>query len=169
MRDVDDRDPVRLVPGAQVGNDRRLRDRIEGSEWLIEEQKRGSSDQRPRERDALLLAAGNLARFAAAQRTHAHRLEDYGGAVAAFSAGQLCQPILDIPRDRNMRKQREVLKEETYRPLWRGNIDSSRRVEQCTRIQRDPAGVRSHQARNAIQQRGFTGSRTTEEDRDPRN
>ena len=48
---------------------------VEGGERLVEEQGGGPVDQRPGQRDPLLLAAGELGRPAAGEAVHAHDLE----------------------------------------------------------------------------------------------
>ena len=61
VRDVENRDAVRLVPGAQVVHDARLRDVIERRQRLVEQQDRRIGDERSRQRHTLTLAAGDLA------------------------------------------------------------------------------------------------------------
>ena len=48
---------------------------VEGAERLVEQQHLGPVDQRPGQRDPLLLAAGELVRLAAGQLRRAHQLE----------------------------------------------------------------------------------------------
>ena len=77
---------------------------------------RGSDDQRPGERDALLLAAGDLVDAAVLEACQAHELQHFQRARAGFVSRQppdaVAQPESDIVEDGKMRKEREILKHE---------------------------------------------------------
>ena len=55
---------------------------VEGAERLVEEKHAGPEDERAGERDALLLAARELARLAAPERAELDDVEDLGDALA---------------------------------------------------------------------------------------
>ena len=59
---------------------------VEGAEGLVEQQHLGPVDQRPREGDALALAAGELGRPAVAEPSELHGLEGRHRAVAGAAA-----------------------------------------------------------------------------------
>ena len=77
--------------------------------------------QCPRQRDALLLAAGNLARLAFRELLHLHQLQHVGDTridlVTALA--KHLQPKADVFGDRHMRKQRIALEDCVDRPLER--------------------------------------------------
>ena len=88
---------------------------VERAERLVEQQHARPVDQRARERDALPLAAGELARAGAprsrSSRTIAQRL---GDARRARSAGAPCaprSPYADVVADGHVREQRVVLED----------------------------------------------------------
>ena len=64
---VDERDPDLLLERLQLDLERLSQLGVEGAERLVEEQHRGLQDERPRERDALLLAARHLRRACASR------------------------------------------------------------------------------------------------------
>ena len=61
VRDVDEGDPELLLDRLQLDLERLAELRVERAERLVEQQHRRLEDERPRERDPLLLAAGELA------------------------------------------------------------------------------------------------------------
>ena len=61
---------------------------VEGAERLVEQQRRGPVDERAGERDALLLAAGELARLALLEALEAHRPDRLRDALLRLGAGR---------------------------------------------------------------------------------
>src|SRR5882762_4601706 len=64
-----------------------------------------------------------------------------------------------------MWKKRQGLENVGGSPLWRGNIDSARGIEQYIAAGHDSSLVRPRQPRNAIQEGGFAGSGRSKENR----
>ena len=76
VRDVQNRNAVRGVPGAQVVDDARRGRVIERRQRLVEQQHRRIGDERTRQRDALAFAAGDGRRPAGQQVRDAERVGD---------------------------------------------------------------------------------------------
>src|SRR5204863_3535305 len=85
----------------------------ERAERFVEQEHLRAVDDRTRERDALPLAAGQLARLAAAEAGQAHHLERLGRAPLALPAWDLldAQPVGDVVGDAEVREQRVVLED----------------------------------------------------------
>ena len=96
--------------------------RVDGAERLVEQQGPRAGGERPRQRDALALAAGQRRRAAGEQVRHADRLgepPDLGVAArAAVRSGGLAvaargaHPVGDVGGDREVREQQAVLEHE---------------------------------------------------------
>ena len=83
---------------------------VEVGERLVEQQQLGPRRERARERDALLLAAGELVRIAVATLVAARRCRAaLRRARHARAAASARRPKPTLSRDREMRKQRVVL------------------------------------------------------------
>src|SRR5208337_1123271 len=106
--------------------------------------------------DALSLAAGNLAGFAREQMRDSKRLDHRHHARAAFVGGKIRDPILNVLRDRQMGKKREILKHVAQSTLRHWHVDAPVRIEQHARAESYTAGIRPRESRNAIQQGGLS-------------
>jgi hypothetical protein len=86
---------------------------IECAERFVEQQGAGVVHQRARQRDALLLAAGQLRGLALGEVGQPHDLDDLVDAAADLVPALLraARPIGDVVPDRHVRKQRVVLKD----------------------------------------------------------
>ena len=89
MRDVDERDPDRLLDVLELDLHLLAQLEIERAERLVQQQHAGPVDERARERDALPLAARELARLALRELAQAHERERLAGALA---------PLVPSPR-----------------------------------------------------------------------
>ena len=108
VRDEQDRD---VEPGEQVvelGADRRLRVRVERRERLVEQQHLRVARERARERDALPLAAGELARPRVREVRDAKALEVVVRRVPAR--------VLDVLANGHVREERVLLEDEPDAP-----------------------------------------------------
>ena len=79
MGDVDERDPERLLDALELDLQVHAQARVQRAQRLVEQQHRRLQHDRPRQRDALLLAARELprpARLQPAELDHLHRLAD---------------------------------------------------------------------------------------------
>ena len=76
MRDVDERDPDLVLDALQLELHLLAELQVEGAERLVEEQHARPVHERARERDPLLLAAGELPRLALAERAELDEVED---------------------------------------------------------------------------------------------
>ena len=62
VRHVDERDPDLSLKGLQLDLQPLAKLRVERSQWFVKKQHRRVQDERPRERDPLLLPPGKLGR-----------------------------------------------------------------------------------------------------------
>ena len=76
VADIDDRDADLVAQPLDVGQDLGLARLVERGERLVHQQEARAGEQRPADRDALLLAAGESARPAVEQRADAEQLDD---------------------------------------------------------------------------------------------
>ena len=81
MRDVDERDPDLVLDPLQLELHLLAQLQVERAERLVEEQHARVVDERAGERDALLLAAGELARLPVSPPREVDELEDLGTRV----------------------------------------------------------------------------------------
>ena len=97
---------------------------VERGERLVEQQELGLEDKRARQRHALLLAAGELARIAAGKRLHLHGVQHLEGLLAPRLPGHAPrgQPIGDVLGDAHMREQRVVLEHDADLAPFGGNV-----------------------------------------------
>ena len=85
---------------------------IQRRKRLIQQQHLGPRRQGPRQRDALLLTAGNLARGAVRKRGHLHQLQHFADRLLYLALGPVLhlKPETDILGDGHVREQRIILK-----------------------------------------------------------
>jgi hypothetical protein len=118
---------------------------------------RGPLGQCARERHTLLLAARKFVRAShqhgGVQRDHVHQFGNAFGAPGRVAR----QAEADVPFNREVRKQRAVLRHVADAALVRGHGVGA--VGQLPAAQRDAAGVGRFKARDDAQQRGLARAR----------
>src|SRR5271166_2749922 len=117
-------------------------------------------DQRPRERHALLLAAGQLVRIMLGEMREADPVErtlDAGLDLGGADMPQL-EAVCDVLKYRAVRPQRVGLKHEAEPARLGGLIELRSGVEQNVVADADGAAVRRLQAGDRAQQRGLAAS-----------
>ena len=95
---------------------------VERGERLVEQQEPGTFGERPRQSDALALAAGELAWIALRKPLQLHQPQHLPDALRDFSLRQpvLLQAETDVPLDAHMREQRVGLEHHVHGPaIWR--------------------------------------------------
>jgi hypothetical protein len=102
---------------------------VEGAEGLVEQQHGRAVDERAGERDALLLAAGELARLALRLGREADALELLADAAADLGARDALalEPEGDVLLHREVGEERVALEDRVRRPLERrqpGDVDA---------------------------------------------
>ena len=128
-------------------------------ERLVEEEDQRLLDERPAERDALLLAAGHLARLALEQVRDVERLGDALHARLDLGLG----PVLELEPERDVvvrghvRVERVVLEHHRHPPLV------GRDVGDVLVAEEDPAAVEAIEARDHAQRRALAAARRAEE------
>ena len=132
---------------------------VEGTHRLVEQQHGRLEHQRPGQRDALLLATGELVRLALGHRAHLHELERGADAAAYVVLGGLlvAQPERDVLADVEEREQRVGLEHGVDRPLVR------RHLREVAAVEQDLPGVGLLEARDHPQCRGLPASRRPEQ------
>ena len=121
VRDVNGREFELLADAANFRAHLKAEFGIEIGERLVEQQAARPDDERAGERDALLLAAGELIGFAVGVGAHAHGLERLAGAAPDFVLRHLAllEAERDVLRHGHVRPQRVALKHHSGIPLVR--------------------------------------------------
>ena len=129
---------------------------VERGERFVEQQQLRSSRQRAGERDALLLAAGELVRLACAvgfELDEPQHFGDAGGDLASRQA-RLNKAEGDVPFDTHMRKQRIGLEHHVHRPQMRRHFRHVGAADQDAPLLRQlESGDEAHQSRLAAARR----------------
>jgi hypothetical protein len=115
-------------------------------------------DQRARQCDTLLFSAGYFCGPSRAEIFDPKGLQDLSDSNGALRFGQGRQAISDVFFYSHVRKQRERLEDVGHASTLRRHVHARFGVEEDVITDFDLAGVRAQQSRNAIQQRGFSGS-----------
>ena len=133
--------------------------RIERGERLVEQQQAGRGRERARERDALLLAAGELHRIFLALLRQADQRQQFGDARLDRDArlALIDEAVADIRRDTQVRKQRVGLEHDAE--IARGR----RQVRDVAPGDLDHALVLRIEAGDRAQQRGLAAAGRPEE------
>ena len=119
VRDVQEGDPDRLLDVLELDLHLLAQLQVERAERLVEQQHARPVDERARQRDALTLAAGELARLALAEVGEPHHAERLLGAAAALGAWHAldAQAVLDVLLHAHVREQRVVLEDRVDVPV----------------------------------------------------
>src|SRR5579864_4086767 len=164
VRDVENRNAVGGVPGAQVVEDVSLGGRVERSERFVKQQDAGIGHERARQGGALAFASRNFLRATAAQLSDAEGVEDRGDAVLAILRFDAIETIENVGFDAKMREQRGVLKNVTDIAATHGQVDSSLGVEKNAPADANAARVGTDEAGDAVEQRGLARAGGAEQD-----
>lgn len=153
-RRFDDADQFQLHLRAQL--------LVQRAHRLVQQQQLRPLGQRPRQRHALLLAAGQLVWLALAQVAHLHQVEHLAHALADRILAQaiLLQAEGNVLLDRHVREQRIGLEHHVDRPLVR------RQRVQALAIEGDAALGGRLEAAQAAQQGRFATAGATEQGKD---
>src|SRR5205085_5915315 len=118
--------------------------RVEVRERLVEQDHRRVVDERPRDRDALLLSARELVRESLAELSEPQLLEHFGDALGAFRAAHIAQlqTVGDVVEDGLVRPERVRLEDEPEVARLRGKLDRAGAVEDDALADEDAARVR---------------------------
>src|SRR6185437_9838814 len=128
-------------------------------ERLVEEQDVGLDHQAPRQRGALALAAGQLARPATGEVDQLQLLHDGIGPGPPLLARKALdvQAVLDVLAYRHVGKEREILEDR------RGRASLGRQVVDALAADQDVAGRRLLEAGDHAQRRGLAAAGRPEE------
>ena len=154
------RDEQRRQPqlGQQLGElaaDDVARVRVERRERLVEQEHRRVARERPRERDPLPLAAGEVARPRLREVRDPEALEQLVDALPAAEG--------DVAAHVEVRKERVLLEDEPDRAALRRQVDAGVRVEPRLGAQRDPPPLRPQQPGDRAQHARLPRSRRPDE------
>ncbi len=113
VRHVDERHPELLLELLQLDLQLLAELQVEGAERLVEQQRLRVADERPRERNALPLAARELTRLAVAVVVEPHELERLLGPPAPLGLRHPlhAQTVLDVLLHGHVREERVVLED----------------------------------------------------------
>src|SRR5262245_11712432 len=154
VRHHDGGDADLLLQTADLAAQADALERVERGKRLIEQQKSRGCGERARERDALLLAAGQLARvfrLAARQADQLEQLEDPAGDLAARHA-PVDQAVADVGGDREVGEQRVRLEHDAVVALRR------RQRGDVAPVLHDAPGALRLEAGDDAQQRGLAAA-----------
>ena len=131
VRHVDEHQAQLALEVAQLDAHPQLEQAVEVAERLVEEERLWLRDEDPRERDALLLPAGERPGLAVGERRQADHLERLERPLAPLL---LAHPVhleaeLDVGDYRPVGEQRKVLEDGGRRPLVRWQVDERLAVE----------------------------------------
>src|SRR5712692_2201574 len=134
------------------------RDLIERTEGLVHEQEGRVEDERARDRDALLHAAGELVRMRLRECAEADERQDLIGAAESLGPRALVQlePELDVRADRTPRKQRGLLEHEA-------DVLRALRLLRGTTADLDASDRRLDEAADDPEERGLAAAARTDE------
>ncbi len=129
--------------------------RVERREWLVEQEHRRVAGERPRQRDPLALAAGEVSRPRLREVRDPETLEQLVDALPSAEG--------DVPAHVEVRKERVLLEDEPDRAALRRQVDAGVRIEPRLRAERDPPPLRPQQAGDRAQDAGLPRSRRADE------
>jgi hypothetical protein len=132
--------------------------RIERGKRFVEEQRLRLGYKRARQRDALLLAAGERGGIAGFEADEVHRSDLSGDAALAFIRGQGGNSEADIFGDGEMRKERVILEEQTDVPIAAGAINAGGGIEKDASIENDAAAIGALEPCDRAQREAFSGA-----------
>ena len=159
MRDVEERDADLALDRLQLDLHLLAQLQVERAERLVEQQHRGPVDERPRERDALALAAGELVRARGLAPGQPHQLERLGDARADLVRRDLAalEAERDVALDVEVLEQRVALEHRVDVALERRHLLDRLAVEE------DLALGRLLEARDHPQRRRLAAPRRPEQ------
>src|SRR5262249_24294333 len=153
-----ERDPDLLLEGLQLETELLSDLRVQRADRLVEQQQRGSQHERPRERDALLLATRELLGATSAEALGLDQL----GRLLYPAAGLVLRDLVaakterDVVVDVEVGEQRVVLEHRVDVSLvWRHRGD-------VLAVEQDLAGGRALEAGDHPQRRRLAAARRTE-------
>ena len=137
--------------------------RVDGGKWLVEQQQLRLRRERPRERDALALPAGELHRIPRAEARQANELQQLIDARPALRLRHLLDPQAksDVLTHRHVPEQRIILEDEADAAL------SRREVVHATAADEDIPPVRRLQPRDHTQNGRLAAARRAEQADEP--
>ncbi len=123
MRHVDERDADLALDALQLELHRLAELEVERAERLVEQQGARVVDQRPRERDTLLLATGQLTGLAVGEVGQPHDLEKRAHPLRRLTSRHAlrARPEGDVVEHRHVGEERVVLEDRVDVALVRGD------------------------------------------------
>jgi len=154
VRDEDRRDSKFTQQMAQLDLHGLAQLAVERAERLVEQQQRRLDDYGARDRDALLLSAGEREHAAIREAFHAHQRERLADALLDLGLRDALRLEAEghVFGDRQMRKQRVVLEHDADIAPVRGD------ARQVTPADRDRPEFGNEQPRDQAQQRGLSAA-----------
>ncbi len=169
VRHVDERRPELVLDALQLELHVLAQLHVERAERLVEEQRGRPVDERARERDALLLAAGELPRPPSLQALESDDIEELEHPLAALAARHplQLQPEGDVVVDRHVREERVLLEDHVDRPaVRRDGGDVLPLQDDATLVRRLEAGDHPERRRLAAAARAEQREELSVSDRD---
>ena len=136
---------------------------VHRGERLVQQQHAGIAGQRARHRDALLLAAGELARPPLLETRDVRLREPRPRLRIAFGGRPVEERAGDVLERRQVRKQPVVLRDVADGTLARRPVDAVRRVEPDVVVERDATTAWPQQPGDRAQQRRLAAARRADD------
>ena len=162
VRDEDDREAQLAKEVVELAAHGRPGMGVERRERLVEEQHVRVAGERPRERDALTLAARDLPGPGIGEPSDPEPLEQPVDRATITSA------VRDVPPHAQVREQRVVLEHEPDRPALRRHVDATCGVEPRHAVECDAAAPRPEEPRDGPQDARLARPRRPDERERPR-
>ncbi len=163
MADVDDGQRQLVAQALDERQDLLLARLVERGQRLVHQQQARPGEQRAAERDALLLAAGEVARPAPEQRLQAEQLDDLPQLLAALVLRHAAHAVGEVAAHRVVREQAAFLEDVAEAPALRPQVDAAGGVEQHPAVERDAPAVGPQQAGEHVDQRRLAGAGAAEQ------
>ena len=136
---------------------------VEGREGLVEHQELRPVHKYPRERDALLLPAGELRGIMVFKPRELHELQVFGeNPLARGPVLFVFEPAEDVLPHGHVREERVVLEEIAHAPLLRPEVHALFAVEERDAVELYMPGVRPLDARDAAERHALAAAARAE-------
>src|ERR1700691_264855 len=163
VRDIENRNAVRLIPAPQIVEDLRFGRGVESRKRFVEQEDARVGYQSSRQGHALALSARYFRGTLLPQVFDAKLLQHLCSSLPPHRARQKHEAVFGILLDRQMREEREILQDITHSALGHRSIETRRCVEQDALTGGDSAGIGSGQPGHAIEQCGLPRARRAED------
>src|ERR1700742_1822931 len=152
MADIDHGNSAFVTQPYQIGQDFELASFVQRTQWLVQKQQPWFRQEGPSERDALALAARELAWPAIQQTADVEQFDDALSLRRIIGEAIHTPPVIKVFRYAQMRKQPRVLEYIADAAAIGRHVNTRRRIVERVAVDGDGAAVRARQSRDHIDQ-----------------